>query len=143
MRYFIPLLVAASFALTSPTALASDLAVKLSELELNDFRGKTWRLEDFEDDSLVVVAFLGTECPLAKLYAVRLREIADDFSQRGVRVIAIMSNRQDSLEEIAAFATRQEIEFPVLKDPGNQFADSIGAKRTPEIFVFDAKRELR
>ncbi len=54
-----------------------------------------------------------------------------------------MSNRQDSLEEIAAFATRQELEFPVLKDPGNRLADDVGAERTPEIFVFDTSRQLR
>ncbi len=112
-------------------------------LELVDFRGRTWTADDFKDDSLVVLAFLGTECPLAKLYSVRLQEIANDYRSRGVRVVAVISNRQDSLEEIASFARRQELEFPILKDAGNEFADQMGAERTPEIFVFDARRTIR
>lgn len=115
----------------------------LEQIDLVDFRGRVWKLDDFEDDSILVVAFLGTECPLAKLYSVRLREIAEKYSERSVRVIAVMSNRQDSLEEIGAFAMRQEIEFPILKDAGNRFADRVGAERTPEMFVFDGTRKLR
>ncbi len=112
-------------------------------LDLMDHRGKRWTAKDFENDSILVVAFLGTECPLAKLYAVRLRQIAADFHANGVRVVAVMSNRHDSLEEIASFVDRQSITFPVLKDAGNVFADALDAKRTPEIFVFDASRKLR
>ena len=118
-------------------------AGNLANLDLVDHRGKQWTLSDFSEDSILVVAFLGTECPLAKLYAVRLREIDRDYRANGVQVIGVMSNRQDSLEEIGAFVARQEIEFPVLKDAGNQLADSVDAKRTPEIFVFDAQRDLR
>lgn len=117
--------------------------ISLDRIDLSDYRGRVWALDDFKDDSILVVAFLGTECPLAKHYSIRLRELASEFRPRSVRVIAVMSNRQDSLEEINAFATRQELEFPVLKDAGNRFADQIGAERTPEIFVFDASRKLR
>ncbi|NND96204.1 MAG: redoxin domain-containing protein [Pirellulaceae bacterium] len=115
----------------------------LADFQLVDHRGKDWQLDDFADDSVLAIAFLGTECPLAKLYAVRLNQIAADFRSRGVRVVAVMSNRQDSLEEIAAFVDRQNIGFPVLKDAGNSFADSIAAERTPEIFVYDKARKLR
>ena len=127
-------------AIAAPSATAEQTT--LTKIDLVDFRGKTWSLRDFQDDSLIVVAFLGTECPLAKLYAARLNDIASDFRARGVRVVAVMSNRQDSLEEIGAFVQRQELTYPVLKDAGNKFADSLDAKRTPEIFVFDASREL-
>lgn len=117
--------------------------ISLEKLELADYRGRVWKLEDFENDSILVVAFLGTECPLAKHYSLRLQKIATEFQPRSVRVIAVMSNRQDSLEEISAFADRQDIEFPILKDAGNRFADQVGAERTPEIYVFDASRTLR
>jgi peroxiredoxin len=117
--------------------------ISLKSLDLADFRGRRWDLDDFPDDSILVVAFLGTECPLAKHYSIKLREMAVDYEMRGVRIVAVMSNRQDSLEEINAFATRQELSFPVLKDAGNRLADQLGADRTPEIFVFDSDRNLR
>ncbi|MGB7346052.1 MAG: redoxin family protein [Pirellulaceae bacterium] len=146
MRY-LPLCFLVAFvsqALVVGTSVAQPpTSSSLNQFDMVDHRGKRWTNEDFADDSILVVAFLGTECPLAKLYAVRLREIANDYRAQGVRVVAVMSNRQDSLEEIGSFVARQEIDFPVLKDAGNQFADSLDAKRTPEIFVFDAQRKLR
>jgi len=36
-------------------------------LDVADFRGRVWTMGDFRDADLIVVAFLGTECPLAKL----------------------------------------------------------------------------
>lgn len=115
----------------------------LSSLEAVDFRGRTWTLDDFQDDKVLVLAFLGTECPLAQHYGIRLQQIADRYAGQGVAVVAVMSNRQDSLEEIAAYAARQKVQLPILKDAGNRLADQVGARRTPEMFVFDSNRQLQ
>ncbi|TWU58187.1 redoxin family protein [Rubripirellula reticaptiva] len=138
VRTLAPVAVAAS-----PTDSVSASDPGLSEFDLSDHRGRRWTLDDFNDKSLVVVAFLGVECPLAKLYSIRLNELADRYADRGVAVIGVMSNRQDSLAEIGSFASRQAVDFPLLKDGGNRLADQLGAERTPEMFVFDAKRRLR
>ncbi len=144
MRLWAVLYLAFACLITDTLSAAPKLEpISLEKLDLVDYRGRRWNLDDFKSDSILVVAFLGTECPLAKHYSIRLSEIAKEFQPRSVRVIAVISNRQDSLEEINAFATRQELEYPVLKDAGNRFADQIGAERTPEIFVFDASRKLR
>lgn len=116
---------------------------KLETLDLTDFRGRNWTLKDFENDSILIVAFFGTECPLAQFYATRLNRIAQQYSDQSVRVIAVISNRQDSLEEVAAFVSRRNLTYPVAKDPANRFADQIGAERTPEVFVYDSSRNLR
>jgi peroxiredoxin/mono/diheme cytochrome c family protein len=132
------------FVAVDTAAAAPELeSANLEKIDLVDYRGRVWTLTDFEDRSVLVLAFLGTECPLAQHYAIRLQEIANQYSDRGVAVVAVMSNRQDSLEEIAAYATRQKIQFPVLKDAGNRLADQVGARRTPEMFVFDGHRKLQ
>ncbi len=122
----------------------------LQSLELSDHRGRAWTLDELlpsgdveSSDSVLVVAFLGTECPLAKMYAGRLSELATAYADRSVRVVGVISNRQDSLQKISAFVDRQAIKFPVLKDPGNRLADTLGAERTPEVFVFDGQRKLK
>lgn len=132
------------------SAAAPPNGLQLQSIELADHRGRVWTLDELlpsgaakPADSALVVAFLGTECPLAKMYAGRLNELATAYADRGVRVVGVISNRQDSLLKIGSFVDRQSIEFPVLKDPGNRFADTLGAERTPEVFVFDAKRKLR
>jgi hypothetical protein len=45
--------------------------------------------------------------------------------------------------DIQSFAQRQGLTFPILKDAGGRLADELSAKRTPEVFVFDARRQLR
>ncbi|MEX0818698.1 MAG: redoxin domain-containing protein [Pirellulaceae bacterium] len=119
------------------------IAETAPQFSLGDYRGKTWRLEDFHDSQVLVVAFLGTECPLVKLYSQRLQEMSTEFTARGAAFVGINPNQQDSLTELAHFAKTHEIKFPLLKDPGNRVADQFGATRTPEVFVFDRSRQLR
>ena len=113
------------------------------EFSLKDIRGKSYSLSDFKSSPIVVLAVLGTECPLAKQSAVKLQKIADTYGDRGVAILALDSNRQDSLMEIAAFAKSNSLTFPILKDLNQQVADSLQATRTPEVFLLDAQRVVR
>ncbi len=100
-------------------------------------------LAELKDKPVVVLAFLGTECPLAKLAVTKLNVLAKDFEPRGVAVLGINSNRQDSLADLAAQAKVQDVGFRLLKDAGNKLADAAGAVRTPEIVVLDQQRVIR
>jgi len=139
-------LAVAVVSLLSVPALAAEkspIGQTVQDFALQDYRGQTHSLSDFDDYELVVVAFLGTECPLAKLYGPRLQELADEYAQRGVAFIAIDPNRQDSITELAHYARVHRIEFPLLKDTGNLVADQFGAERTPEVFLLDRERKIR
>ncbi len=130
--------------LVSGHAYAAEDEVKpIQGFQLPDFRGKDHSLSDFAESEAVVVAFWGTECPLAKLYAPRLSQLHESYGQRGVAFLAVFSNQQDSLEELGHFARKYEIDFPVLKDLGNVVADQFKAERTPELFVLDRHRAIR
>jgi len=122
---------------------ASPVGRKVENFSLRDYRGKVHELKDLADRQFVVAAFVGCECPLAKLYAPRLVKLAEEFGPRGVAFLAIDANSQDSLAEIAAYAQTHKITFPVLKDAGNAVADQMGAVRTPEVFVLDRERTIR
>jgi peroxiredoxin len=124
-------------------AEASRVGRKIDNFTLRDQRGKVCSLEDFQDKKLVVVAFLGTECPLAVLYGTRLESLAKKFASQGVQFLAINSNSQDSLSEVAAYARLHSITFPILKDPDNAVADHFAAIRTPEVFLLDEQREVK
>jgi len=115
----------------------------VDDFALRDFRGKSVSLSDFADERLVVIAFLGAECPLAKLYGPRLMQLADKFEEEQVTFIGINSNLQDSITEISAYARIHTIEFPLLKDVGNRVADQVKAVRTPEVFLLDRQRRIR
>jgi peroxiredoxin len=115
----------------------------IAGFSLRDFGGKTFALADFKQQKCVVVVFLGTQCPLAKLYAARLQKLADDYRARHVAVVGIDSNSQDSIAALAAFAREHQIKFPLLMDPGAVVADQFAAQRTPAAFVLDQKRVIR
>ena len=125
----------------APSAKTLDAPVQ--NFTLQDYRGKKISLNDFQNSKLVVLAFLGTECPLARLYAGRLEEIATRYGVDRVAVLGLNSNVQDNLTEIAAFVRRHELHYPMLKDVGNVVADAVGAQRTPEVFLLDADRVIR
>ncbi|SFH53397.1 redoxin domain-containing protein [Planctomicrobium piriforme] len=116
---------------------------KSLEFKLPDHRGHEVSLQDFGKSKTVVVAFLGTQCPLAKLYAVRLQELAGQYSPDDVAFIAVDSNTQDSLAEITAFIRQHQLSYPVLKDLGAKVADRFSAQRTPQVFLLDASRTVR
>ena len=125
------------------TRTSSVLGRKSENFTLNDFYGKSHSLADFKDKKVVVLAFLGTECPLARQYGERLAELSKKFADKGVQFLGVNSNRQDAITEIASYARIYHIEFPILKDLNNKLADQIGAARTPEIFLLDQDRVVR
>ena len=120
---------------------AADAAAFPAGAELRDVHGNRTTLGEAagEGARAVVVAFVGTECPLVQVTAPRLRAVAADGRDAGVRVVLVDSNRQDSLSDLAAFRETHgfgEVDVPVLKDPANALADVLKAERTPEIFLF-------
>ena len=121
----------------------SSVGKPAADFELADFRGKKWSLADFRDNRIVVVSFLGTECPLMGQYAPRLADLAAKYEAQGVAFVGINANQQDSLAELAHFAKVHKIEFPLLKAPGNKVADQFAAQRTPEVYVLDQQRTIR
>ncbi len=115
---------------------------KVSDFEVLDCDGHVHRLSDYSECNLVVLAFLGTECPLAKLYGKRLQDLQDEFSQKGVKLIAINSNDQDSLGDMRKYLDDLAVDFPFLKDTHHAIADRVGATRTPEVFLLDKHRNI-
>src|SRR5688572_1805350 len=65
-----------------------------TDFGLADYRGKKWSLADFRDNRIVVVSFLGTECPLMGQYGPRLAELAAKYEAQGVAFVGINANQQ-------------------------------------------------
>lgn len=121
----------------------SHIGKKISPFTLDNCYGRAVSLDEFSDRKAVVVAFLGTECPLAKLYGPRLEALQNAFGKEKVAVIGINSNKQDSLTEVLAYSHRHKITFQMLKDLGNKVADAFAAERTPEVFLLDSTFTVR
>lgn len=115
--------------------LAQDLA-----FELPDHEGNT--LQVAPSSKLTAICFLGTECPMARNYVATLNRLQERFADE-LRILGVMSNRQDSLEDVQRYVAELEVQFHVLHDSGNRIADQYGATRTPEVFLLDQELKLR
>jgi peroxiredoxin len=120
--------------------------------------GKTHCLKDYAASKLLVIAFICNHCPTSQLYEMRIKQIADDYKDKGVALVAIEPNNPDavmldemgytdvgdSLEEMKIRAEFRHFDFPYLYDGETQkISTAYGPSATPHIFVFDAVRKLR
>jgi peroxiredoxin len=124
--------------------VGGNLGTKVADFTLADVRtGRAVALADFKDKKAVAVVFVGTQCPINNAFLPRLVELHKQFSAKGVQVLAVNSNEQDTAAEAAFHAKEAGLPFPVLDDAKNAVADQFGAARTPEAFVLDAERVVR
>ena len=109
---------------TESVAAEDKLPVEVPIVELIAVDGTSKVLIAKEPEhKLTVLCFLGTECPLAKLYAGRLQAFSQQFKE--VRFVGVSSNVQDSLKEVNTYIEDQKITFEFAKDYENRFADQL------------------
>src|SRR5262249_21786509 len=99
------------------------IGVKVPDFVLPDTHGVKISLRNFSDRKAVVVIFLGTECVITNAYMPRLVEMQKEYAPRGVQILGINSNLQDSAQQVAEHAKQNALNFPMLKDEGNVVAD--------------------
>lgn len=120
------------------------IGAEIPRFRLNDVQGQEYQAVSFVGKPTVVF-FFGVDCPIVRLYMADFPQQPDDSIYRDLNWIGINSNRQDSLDKIQKFARETNlVKLPVvlLKDPANRVADQFDAKRTPEVFLFDAQGKL-
>ena len=126
--------------------------------ELPGVDGKTHKLSDYSASPILVVVFTCNHCPIAQMYEQRIGQLAADYKDRGVAVVAIQPNDpkairideldssdiSDSLEEMKIRAEYKHLQYPYLYDGETQSVTrAYGPQATPHVFVFDQDRRLR
>jgi hypothetical protein len=94
-----------------------------------------------------VIVVTCNHCPYVIAWNPRLRAVAEDYTPRGVRFLAINPNDAerypaDSLDHMRRFAREQQWPMPYLHDEAQDAARALGAERTPHVFVLDGEQRL-
>ena len=120
--------------------------------------GQTHCLKEYAASKILVIAFTCNHCPTAQLYESRIKQIAADYKDKGVAVVAIEPNNPDavllfemaytdvgdSFEDMKIRAEYRHFNFPYLYDGENQkISTAYGPTATPHLFIFDSERKLR
>jgi len=117
---------------------------RMADFKANDAAtGKSLSLYGFRGKRAVVLVFLGTDCPVANLYAPRVEELSHAFRDRGVAFLGLNANAHETAAQVAAHAKEHGLTFPVLKDEGNRVADMALVERTCEVLVLDGLAMVR
>jgi peroxiredoxin len=109
--------------------------------------GKTVALDDFKDAKAVLVAFYSNRCPFVVHIRESFNDLARDYAQRGLAVIAINANDVEthpleSAEKIAEEVAEHGLVFHYLRDDSQDIARAYEAACTPDLFLYDQERKL-
>ena len=117
-----------------------------------DFRlpatdGKTYALDDFASDPVLVVFFTCNHCPYVTGSDESTRRTVEKFAARGVRFVAINSNSpntyaEDDFPHMVQRMREEKFPWLYLHDASQDIARAYGALRTPHFYVFDRARQL-
>ncbi|MCZ6793968.1 MAG: redoxin domain-containing protein [Planctomycetota bacterium] len=127
----------------APPSRSLEIGARAEDFCLRDTQGVRHCLSSYRGRTAIVLAMTGIGCPIAELYAPRLRQIHERYRGRGLQVLGINASQQDDIKELRAFVNEHQLSFPILKDHGNVVADRLGAERTTEVFLLDSSLTLR
>ena len=155
MKVYSILVLALAVVIAAAAALAGEATgpqlepgAKAPRFTLKGIDGKMHSLAEVKGSRATVVVFTCNACPFAKAYEDRLISIAKQYTEKGVRFVAINPNDpnvqpQDSFEEMIARAKEKGLPYPYLLDETQAIAKAYGAQVTPHVFLFDADGVLR
>lgn len=117
---------------------------KVGPLALPDAAtGKMTPLYGDGKQKATAILFISVKCPCSNAYNDRLRTVAAKYLAKGIRVVGVYSNRDETAAEIAAHAKKNKFPFPTLTDERSLGATHFDANVTPEVIVLDGKNVLR
>jgi peroxiredoxin len=155
---------ALGWAQDSPISPSADLPPILKigssapDFNLPGVDGKMHGLKEYASSKILVIVFTCDHCPVAQMYEKRIKQLAADYKDRGVALVAIMPNDPkavhlsemghtdvgDSLPEMKIRAQYRRLNYPYLSDGATQaVAMKYGPTATPHVFIFDQQRKLR
>jgi len=131
--------------LKSETLPASFIA---PDFNLQSVEGKGYSLASFSSSRVLVVAFICNHCPYVKAIEDRLIALQREFSAHPVQFVGICSNDptdypDDLPHNLLKRWKAKDYGFPYLIDEDQTVAKAYGAVCTPDLYVFNEKRQLQ
>ena len=122
------------------------------------FKAPAFELLDVKTDQIIksedifgikgtLIMFICNHCPFVKHINEQIVQIANDYKNSGIKLIAISSNDiinypEDSPVEMKKVAMKEKFIFPYLFDETQIVAKSYDAACTPDFFIFNNSKKL-
>lgn len=157
--YLYLLLLVFSFNFTTAQEHKSlEIGATAPDFNLKGVDGKMHNLASYASAKILVIIFTCNHCPTAQAYEERIKQLVNDYQNKGVQVVCISPNDpksvrldelgysdiSDSYDEMVYRSKEHSFNFPYLYDGDTQEVSlKYGPVATPHVFIFDEKRTLR
>lgn len=141
------LLVLATAGLAWALQPGDSLPQAAANVKMKGVDGKEVSFKELMGSKGLLVIFSCNHCPWVKAWQARMVALGNEYSQKGVGVVAVNSNDtaaypDDDMDHMVAQAKEHGYQFPYVMDATSEVARAFGATRTPEAFLFDAQGKL-
>ena len=127
-----------------------EIGDKFIEFNLKGADGKMHNIYEYADKYALCIVFTCNSCPYSKAYGQRLIKLLNKYEDDSFGIIGINSNDTeksptDSYERMVEISEKlglEKLNFMYLHDKDQTVAKAYGAKVTPEVFLFNSKRDL-
>lgn len=109
-----------------------------SQAGLRKLEAATFLNDSLSSHKVSVVFFLSPECPLCKNYSLTINQLHNEFKNQDIAFYGVFPGTFYTESEIIAYLKEYKPEVIPLVDPDYAFTHTLGARVTPEVFVFDA-----
>src|SRR5215471_14662265 len=113
-------------------ATATQPAIEVERLD-----GSRLSIANFSEHRATAIVFLSSRSPETVAAATEIRKANDAYRRQGVMFAGIFPNPAESGTEVRDFCQASGFVFPCYRDPRRTAAQRLGAKLTPEVFLFD------
>ena len=128
-----------------------DFGWKAPEFNLIGIDNKYYSFQDIKGTNGTLVMFICNHCPYVKSVIHRIVEDVTTLKEKGIGVIAIMSNdvndpkygEEDSFDNMKLFSEKNNFVFPYVYDETQSVGREYNAVCTPDFFGFNENNELQ
>ena len=128
-----------------------DFGWKAPEFNLIGIDNKYYSFQNIKGPNGTLVMFICNHCPYVKSVIHRIVEDVTILKEKGIGVIAIMSNdvndpkygEEDSFDNMKLFSKKNNFVFPYVYDETQSVGREYNAVCTPDFFGFNANNELK
>lgn len=128
-----------TFMAVAMSALVSQANVLAENFVLLDQHGKAHELYYHRNATAVVLISQGNGCQILRSNLTDFQALRRDYANKGVHVIMINANLQDTRDKLIQETQEWGFDFPILKDDTQLVARALEINRTGEALVIDPR----
>lgn len=125
----------------------SKAQIPQSDTKMMSVSGTEYSIKDLAKENGILIIFISNTCDVVIKSQQRATAVSDFAKKKNVGVVYINSNEKDrggeeSLDAMKQYSKSQSFGWEYLLDKNGAFATAIGAKRNPEVYLYNKDMQL-